>query len=221
MSLDEISDLAQFNLTHILRLLQYLWWQVLSRCGVVTLLPASNLDDWIGSWKLHSMFPWLLTLWPRLFTLSQWKNPFIIPQRASVLSSQALLARGVRGFFPCVWVSSCSQENFFHFLSIQLLPGKKKYLTQTESFLFEFLCNLLFYQFVILLISLSCTKAFIRIIIRELSDYFVVMTNWVVLCPAWWMGWIFLHSSGRQSLVVVTLMILLWYVKQRPSMSAV
>lgn len=145
-------------------------------------------------------------------------NPPWMPIEPQLLSS--LLAHGVRGSFLCVWFASPSQENFFHFLSIQLLPGKKKYLTQTESFLFEFLCNLLFYQFVILLISLSCTKAFIRIIIRELSDYFVVMTNWVVLCPAWWMGWIFLYSSGRQSLVFLTLMVLPWYVKQKASMSA-
>lgn len=146
-------------------------------------------------------------------------NPPLFPREPQLLPSQAHLAHirvcGIRGFFLCVWFSSCSQENFFHFLSIQLLPGKKKYLTQTESFLFEFLCNLLFYQFVILLISLSCTKAFIRIIIRELSDYFVVMTNWLVLCPAWWMGWIFLYSSGRQSSVVMTLTVHPWYGKRK------
>ena len=125
----------------------------------------------------------------------------------------------VRVFLPHVCFWSCSQENFFHFFSIQLLPGKKKYLTQTESFLFAFLCNLFFYQFVILLIRLSCTKAFIRFVIRELSDYFVVMTNWVLLCLAWWMGWIFLYSSGSQMLLFLTLIVLHQYVKSRPSMS--
>lgn len=106
---------------------------------------------------------------------------------------------------------------FFYFFSILLLPGKKKYFTLTESFLFAFLYNLLFYQFVILLICLSCVKAFIRVIIRELSDYFVVVTNWVLLCPAWWMGWTFLYFSGSQILLFLTLIVLPWCVKSSPS----
>lgn len=122
-------------------------------------------------------------------------------------------------FSPCVFLIPKARE-FFSFPFYSAIMRQKEILdTDRKLFLFAFLYNLLFYQFVILLICFSCTKAFIRVIIRELSDYFVVMTNWVLLCQAWWMGWIFLYSSGRQIQIFLTLRVLPWYVKSGLSMS--